>query len=189
MSSHAPSRARSNTIVATRDRVVIVLGYRDIGADGSHGITTICRAGVRRAELLAVDVRTHGVIFTGWSVDGGPTEADQMAATWNGRRDVALIREPTATNTAENAVRTFQLVSALEGVSEVLVVCAAHHLLRVRFFFGELFRRHGYRVAYRPVGWPLPPPGLLLHEGSSISRMRTDRQAALLLLGNPEVLA
>src|SRR3977135_331810 len=78
MSSHAPSRARSSTIVATRDRVVIVLGYRDIGADGSHGITTICRAGVRRAESLAVDVRTCGVIFTGWSVDGGPTEADQM---------------------------------------------------------------------------------------------------------------
>jgi hypothetical protein len=189
MSSHAPTRAKSSTFVATRDRVVIVLGYRDLGGDGSHGITAICRAGVRRAEALAVDGRTRGVIFTGWSVDGGPTEADQMAAAWNGRRDVALIREPTATNTAENAVRTFQLVCALEGVSEVLVVCATHHLLRVRFFFGELFRRHGYGVAYRPVGWPLPPPALLLHEGSSMSRMRTDRQAALRLLGDTDVAA
>ena len=27
------------SVVTTRDRVVIVLGYRDIGADGSHGIT------------------------------------------------------------------------------------------------------------------------------------------------------
>jgi uncharacterized SAM-binding protein YcdF (DUF218 family) len=170
--------------VATADRVIIVLGYRDIRADGSHGITSICRAGVRRAESLALDPRTRGVIFTGWSVDGGPTEADQMAAAWNGRRDVALIREPTATNTAENAVRSFQLVRSLEGVSSVLVVCSIHHLFRVRYFFGELFRQRGYEIGYRPGAWPVPLPGLLLHEASSITRMRADRRAALRLLGS-----
>ena len=52
----------------------------------------------------------------------------------------------------------------------------------MRFFFGDLFRRHGYEVGYRPVAWPFALPGLLLHEGSSISRMRTDRRAALRLL-------
>jgi DUF218 domain len=185
MSSRAPSRTRPSPSVATADRVIIVLGYRDIGADGSHGITAICRAGVRRAESLALDARTRGVIFTGWSVDGGPTEADQMAAAWNGRRDVALIREPTATNTAENAVRSLQLVRELDGVRDVLVVCSIHHLFRVRFFFGALFGRYGYEVGYRPVAWPVPLPGLLLHEGSSISRMRRDRRAALRLLGEP----
>jgi uncharacterized SAM-binding protein YcdF (DUF218 family) len=184
MSSSAPSRTSPSALVATSDRVIVVLGYRDIGADGSHGITTICRAGVRRAESLALDVRTRAVLFTGWSVDGGPTEADQMAAAWKGRRDIALIREPTATNTAENAVRSLQLVRELEGVSEVYVVCSIHHLFRVRFFFGELFRQHGYAVGYRPVAWPFALPRLLLHEGSSISRMRMDRRVALRLLGD-----
>ena len=188
MSSSAPSRTPPSSLAITSDRVIVVLGYRDIGADGSHGISTICRAGVRRAESLARDVRTRGVIFTGWSVDGGPTEADQMAAAWNGRRDIALIREPTATNTAENAVRSLQLVRELEGVSEVYVVCSIHHLFRVRFFFGELFRRHGYEIGYRPVAWPFALPRLLLHEGSSISRMRTDRRAALRLLGDGDLV-
>ena len=189
MSSSAPSRTPPSSLVATSDRVIVVLGYRDIGEDGSHGITTICRAGVRRAESLALDGRTRGVIFTGWSVDGGPTEADQMAAAWNGRRDIALIREPTATNTAENAVRSLQLVRELEGVSEVFVICAIHHLFRVRFLFGELFRRHGYEIGYQPVAWPLALPRLLLHEGSSISRMRTDRRAARRLLGDGDLVA
>jgi hypothetical protein len=175
-------------LVATSDRVIVVLGYRDIRADGSHGITTICRAGVRTAESLALDVRTRGVIFTGWSVDGGPTEADQMATAWNGRRDIALIREPAATNTAENAIRSLQLVRELEGVSEVYVICAIHHLFRVRFFFGELFRRHGYEIFYRPVAWPFALPQLLLHEGSSISRMRTDRRTALRLLADGDLV-
>ena len=77
----------------------------------------------------------------------------------------------------------------LEGVSEVYVVCSIHHLFRVRFFFGELFRRHGYEVGYRPVAWPFALPGLLLHESSSISRMRTDRRAALRLLVDGEPIA
>ena len=38
-----------------------------------------------------------------------------MAAEWQGRRDVDLIREPMAANTAENAVRSLQLLETIEG--------------------------------------------------------------------------
>ena len=109
------------------DRVIVVLGYRQIGDDGSHGISAICRAGVRRGESLAGETTPRAVIFTGWSSNGGPTEADQMAAEWNGRRDVDLICEPRAANTAENAVRSLQLLATIEGGSEVIAVCSIYH--------------------------------------------------------------
>ena len=79
-----------------------------------------------------------------------------MAEEWQGRRDVALLREPHAVNTAENAVRSLELVRAIEGASEVVLVCSIRHFPRVRFFFGGLYRRYGYRTRYRYVVRPLP---------------------------------
>ena len=157
------------------DRVIVVLGYRQIGDDGSHGISAICRAAVRRAESLAAEATPRAVIFTGWSSNGGPTEADQMAAEWKGRRDVALIREPRAANTAENAVRSLQLLETIDGGSEVIAVCSICHLPRVRFFFDRLYKRHGYSIGYRYVASPIPPLGVLLAELSSLTRMARDR--------------
>jgi uncharacterized SAM-binding protein YcdF (DUF218 family) len=166
------------------DRVIVVLGYREIGDDGSHGISAICRAAVRRAESLAGEARPRAVIFTGWSSNGGPTEADQMAAEWKGRRDVALIREPRATNTAENAVRSLELLQTIEGGSEVIAVCSICHFPRVRFLFNQLYKRHGYSIGYRYVTSPIPSPRLVLAELSSITRMTRDRHHALRLLND-----
>ena len=129
--------------------VIVVLGYHEFGDDGSHGISEICRAGVRRAEALAADLHPRAVIFTGWSSTGGASEAEQMAAAWAGREDVELIRETTASNTAENAVRSLAMLPGLEGSAEVIVVCSVRHFPRVRYLFSALFRRHGYRVALR----------------------------------------
>jgi uncharacterized SAM-binding protein YcdF (DUF218 family) len=165
----------------TLNLAIVVLGYHDHGTE-EHAISAICRAGVRRAEALAADPRTRAAIFTGWSFDGGPTEADQMLDVWNGRPDIDLIREPKAENTAENAVRSLQIVRDLGEIDEVLVVCSIPHLPRVRFFFDRLYRRFGYEIGYRTVGWPIPPPARLLHEGSSVTRMRADRRTALRLL-------
>ena len=163
-------------------RVIVVLGYHEIGDDGRHGISPICRAAVRRAEALAAEQPPRAVIFTGWSSNGGPPEAEQMAEEWQGRRDVALLREPRAINTAENAVRSLELVRAIEGASEVVLVCSIRHFPRVRFFFDRLYRRHGYVTRYRYVIWPLPSPGLIRHELASIVRMARDRRRALRLL-------
>jgi uncharacterized SAM-binding protein YcdF (DUF218 family) len=164
------------------DRVIVVLGYHEIGDDGRHGISSICRAAVRRAEALAAEVPPRAVIFTGWSSNGGPAEADQMAEEWQGRRDVSLIREPRAVNTAENAVRSLALVQAIEGASEVVLVCSIRHFPRVRFLFDPLYRRNGYATRYRYVVWPLPSLPLVWRELWSIGRMARDRRRALRLL-------
>lgn len=164
------------------ERVIVVLGYHEIGDDGSHGLSSICRAAVRRAEALAEAEPPRAVIFTGWSSRGGPSEADQMAEEWRGRRDIPLIREPHAVNTAENAVRSLALVQTLEGASEVVLVCSIRHFPRVRFFFRGLYRRYGLATRYRYVVRPLPSPALVWHEISSITRMVRDRRRALALL-------
>src|SRR4051794_1915907 len=143
-----------------RERVIVVLGYHELGDDGRHGISSICRAAVRRAERLAAEAPPRAVIFTGWSSTGGPAEADQMAAEWQGRRDVALLREPRAVNTAENAVRSLAIVQAIEGASEGVLVCSIRHFPRVRFFFGGLYRRFRYRPPYFLVWRPPTAPPL-----------------------------
>jgi hypothetical protein len=165
------------------NRVIVVLGYDEISADGTHGISAICRAGVRRAEELAAVEDPLAVVFTGWSSNGGPSEAEQMRDAWQGRWDVPLLLEPLAVNTAENAVRSLLVIRRLAHVEEVVVVCSLRHALRVHFFFDRLYRRHGYRVGYRYVLRPAPSSALWAAELSSITRMVRDRRAALGLLG------
>jgi uncharacterized SAM-binding protein YcdF (DUF218 family) len=164
------------------DRVIVVLGYHEFGDDGRHGISSICRAAIRRAEALAAEEPPRAVIFTGWSSNGGPPEAEQMAEEWQGRRDVALIREPHAVNTAENAVRSLELVRTIDGASEVVLVCSIRHFPRARFLFDRLYRSHGYATRYRYVVRPLPSLPLWHHELMSIARMARDRRRALRLL-------
>ncbi len=166
------------------NRVIVVLGYDEIGDDGAHRISAICRAGVRRTEALAAESSPLAVIFTGWSSNGGPSEAEQMRDAWQGRWDVPLLLEPFAVNTAENAVRSLLLTSRIADVEEVVVVCSVRHALRAHFFFDGLYRRHGYRVGYRYVLRPAPSPALWAAEASSITRMVRDRRAALGLLGD-----
>jgi DUF218 domain len=177
-----PEQYGRPTAASTPGAVIIVLGYCEFQPDGTHGISAICRAGVRRAETLADDAKPHAVIFTGWSSTGGPTEADLMAEAWNGRRDIPLIRESLATNTAENAVRTLAVVRSLDAVSEAVVVCSIRHFPRVRFLFERPFREHGYTVSYRHVTSPLPAPALVAVELGSITRMVRDRRRARALL-------
>jgi hypothetical protein len=169
---------------AHAERVIIVLGYARRGPNGTHGISEICRAGVRRAAALAAEPGTRAVILTGWSSSGGASEAEQMAAAWAGPPDVPLLLEPLARNTAENAVRSLQTLraSTAADADEVLVVCSIRHALRVRYFFGALYRRHGYAIGYRFVTRPRPSLGLLLHELASMTRMARDRRAAEAML-------
>jgi hypothetical protein len=164
------------------ERVIVVLGYHAIGDDGSHALSPVCRAAVRRAEELADAEPPRAVIFTGWSSSGGPSEADLMAEHWQGRRDIPLLREPHASNTAENAVRSLALVQTLDGASEVVLVCSIRHFPRVRFFFRRLYRGYGLATRYRYVVRPFPSPGLLWHELASITRMARDRRRAMRLL-------
>jgi uncharacterized SAM-binding protein YcdF (DUF218 family) len=162
--------------------VIVVLGYHDTGDPTAHRISRICRAGVRRAEALAAEAAPRAVVFTGWAAGEGPSEAEQMAEAWGGRRDVPLLLEPRAENTAENAARSLALVRRLDGVSEVVVVCSVRHFPRARFLFARLYARHGYAVRYAYVWSPRPSLRLALTELGSISRMVGDRREAARLL-------
>jgi len=85
-------------------------------------------------------------------------------------------------NTAENAVRTIEVLRGLDGPLDAIVVCSIRHFLRARYFVTALFRRHGHRVGYVYVSSPLPSATLWRHELGSITRMVGDRRAALELL-------
>ena len=149
-------------------RAVVVLGYHEYGPDGSHGISDVCRACVRRASQMDADV----VVFTGWSSTGGPSEAEQMRALWDPPN---LLLDPDARNTAENASNALRLLLEHGGVDHATVVCSIRHRIRVPYFFGELFRRHGIAVDYEFVRRPLPTPRIWLEELVALALMRGQR--------------
>ena len=150
---------------------LVVVGYRELGRDRSHGISAVCRACVARAEQLPADV----VIFSGWSSTGGRSEADQMRDLWT-VPGPALVIEPRARNTAENAVYSLALLRE-RGIVKATVVCAVNHRIRVPFFFGDLFRSHGIDVAYEYVTRPLARPRVWLREAGAIALMWPQRRA------------
>ena len=100
-----------------------------------------------------------------------------MLAEWPGRHDVDLIAEPTARTTAENASRSLPLLLR-RGVTEVTVVCAPLHVVRVRYFFGGLYRRFGVRTEVVSAPCRLTVAALA-RELAAFGVMRSQRRAAL----------
>lgn len=156
---------------------IVVPGSGGIGADGGYRIGARALACVRIAARLAEARRPRVVVFTGWSPVSGPTEAEQMLAAWDGREDVDLVAETSATITAENMSRS--LPHLLErGVREVTVVCGLLHFARVRYHFGGVYPRHGIRCTYARTR-QLPTPATLAWEAAAFMAMRRQRRAAL----------
>jgi DUF218 domain len=165
---------------------IVVPGSGRTGADGAYRIGPRAIEGVRAAAQLAERRRPRVVVFTGWSpVLGGPSEADQMLAAWDGPDDVELLAETSATITAENMSRVLPLLVE-RGVREVTVVCGSLHLARVRFYFGGVYPRHGIRCTYvRTRQAPTPPA--LVHELVAVALMRRQRRQAVAELGDLQV--
>ena len=131
--------------------MVLGHGWRDL--DGVHRISRRCLRLVREAERLASSTGADVVVFSGWSSSGGVSEAEQMRDAWRGPA-VELVLEPTARNTAENAVRTLPLLRE-RGIDRAVVVCARSHLARTRMLFRRLYRGSGVELAFRAA--PLAP--------------------------------
>jgi uncharacterized SAM-binding protein YcdF (DUF218 family) len=129
---------------------VVVPGHGVVDRDGAYRITRRCLGLVAEAERLAAMVAPEAVVFTGWSPAGGASEAEQMRDAWRGP-DVALVVEPTARTTAENASRTLPLLLE-RGVGRAVVVCSLPHLPRARFFFRRLYAERGVATEFRAVG-------------------------------------
>jgi uncharacterized SAM-binding protein YcdF (DUF218 family) len=145
---------------------IVVPGHGVLGRDGRYRISGRCRRLVVEAERLARRLAPRAVVLSGWSPEGGASEAEQMRDAWRGPA-VELVLEPTARTTAENAARTLPLL-AERGVERAVVVCTPLHLYRVRFFFGRLYGTHGVATSFRtaPVA---PSPAALLWELAALA--------------------
>jgi uncharacterized SAM-binding protein YcdF (DUF218 family) len=143
---------------------------------GAYRISPGCRRVVARAEVLAKRLQPGLVVFSGWSPDGGLSEAEQMRELWSGSADAELLVEPTASSTAQNAARTLPLLRARQ-IEHAIVVCTPLHVYRARWFFRRLYEAEGIRtsVTAAPV---LPTPAALAWElGALTVRMRQLRSA------------
>jgi hypothetical protein len=112
-------------------------------------ISDVCISLVRESERIAASTHVDTVVFSGGSVRGGAPEAEQMRDVWRGP-GVELVVEPTASVTAENAVRTLPLLLE-RGIERAIVVCAPLHLYRARFFFSRLYGAAGIATEFRTV--------------------------------------
>lgn len=155
----------------------MVLGYHEFAADGSHGISAVCRAVVRRAEQLVAERDPAVVVFTGWSSTGGPSEAEQMRELWQTPGPKLLV-EQRARNTAENAAYSLLLLRG-HGIDRATIVCSIRHRIRVPYLFGALFREHRIEPGYEFVSRPLPPPRVWLLEAGGLVLMRRHRREAI----------
>jgi uncharacterized SAM-binding protein YcdF (DUF218 family) len=126
---------------------IVVLGNGNVTSEGVYRISGGCVQLVGTAESLARDLAADVVVFSGWSPDGGPSEAEQMRDAWRGP-GVELVIEPTARTTAENASRTLPLLLE-RGIDTAVVVCAPLHAARTRFFFRRLFEPRGVATSVR----------------------------------------
>jgi uncharacterized SAM-binding protein YcdF (DUF218 family) len=140
---------------------LVVLGNGLHGRDGSYRISRACGRLVREAERLARRVAPSAVVFSGWSPNGGPSEAEQMRRLWNGPATELVVEERAAT-TVQNAAYTLPLLLE-RGVREAIVVCAPVHLYRARVIFRRIYGAQGIAVRFR-VAPIAPMPGALAWE-------------------------
>ena len=158
------------------DRVVIVLGHREIGVSAEDRISDESRARILRAERYCAAKQPRAVIFTGWSrTPGGESEAEQMKAVWD-ETDVPALLEDAGRNTAENATCSLPLVCAIGDIRRVTVVTSAWHI-RTPYFFAP-YRAYGLRVSYAPA-LSGPWVRMLWHEIGAMRYVRRQRRAAL----------
>jgi uncharacterized SAM-binding protein YcdF (DUF218 family) len=157
------------------ETAIVVLGNGSFGRDRVYRIGRRCHALVREAERLAAALPARTVVFSGWSPNGGPAEAEQMRAAWRGA-DVELVVEPTATLTAENAARTLPLLLE-RGIERAVVVCAPLHLYRTRFFFSRLYGSFGVETEFRAARIA-PTPSALAWELVALTVCRAQLRAA-----------
>jgi uncharacterized SAM-binding protein YcdF (DUF218 family) len=149
---------------ATERRLVAVLGY---SSRRDRELHAICLA---RLEHAAGEAREGDlVVLTGGRHRAlGRPEAEAMEEAWPGPA-TAVVREPAALSTAENAAHV-RAVALEAGVREVVVVTSRWHSPRAAALFRRAFRGTGVRViaAPAPSAWST---GLLLREAACVAAL------------------
>jgi len=114
------------------DRLIVVLGYSNGRSGDLH---PICAARLEHAAGLAG--KGDAVLLSGWSRrPGRQPEAELMRRAWPGSTE-ALISDPDARITAENAANAAEHAREL-GAREVVVVTSSWHRARARVLFRSL---------------------------------------------------
>jgi hypothetical protein len=121
--------------------VIAVLGY---SRRADRPLHPVCAERLAHAQRLAVSAGT--VILSG--------EAELMRAAWSGP-DVALICDPEARSTVENAVNVAATVRRLR-VEELVVVTSSWHRARVSVLLRAALRRSGIRVSVEAAAGARP---------------------------------
>lgn len=169
----------------TSDRVIVVLGHRDLGVSADHRISAESRARLRHALRLARRGGARAVVLTGYTSTGGLSEAEQMKGAWDESVAPALL-EVAGRDTAENASRTLPILLALGEAPRVTVVSSPWHL-RVPWYFAP-YAGYGFDVTYRPSA----PHGrwgrMLAEELRDMRRARPRRHAAMAAMHPPPEL-
>jgi hypothetical protein len=135
-----------------------------------------CRRVLDAAADLAGDRGERLVVLTGRS-RWGPIEAHRMADAWHGSADVEVVVEATARTTAENALRSLELLRA-RGIRRATVVCAPAHVTRA----GYLFRRLGASAGVECEvvrAWRFPTPLAVAWELAALPFAPRQGRAAL----------
>jgi hypothetical protein len=122
-------------VTASRQRLIVVLGYSDGGRSELH---PICRERLAHAATIATE--DDVVVLSGWArVPGTRSEAELMAAAWSGLNR-ELVVDPDARSTVGNATNAVDDV-VRTGATEVLVVTSRWHAPRAAAAFRWRLRK------------------------------------------------
>src|SRR4051794_14197916 len=125
---------------------------------------------VAAAQRAARDLNVDLVVLTGWSPNGGPSEAQQMRDLWRDASGIEIVLEETASTTAENAARTLPILEE-RGIVEAVVICTPLHALRAGWMFRRIYGERGITVRNR-LAREVPTPGALLWELGALTVSR-----------------
>jgi hypothetical protein len=156
---------------------IVVPGQGTFDPEGTYTLSRGCNRVLALAAELAERRRPSVVVLSGWAPYGGESEAAQMLAAWEGRRDVELLAEETAVNTSQNMARVLPLLLA-RGVEEATIVCAPAHRLRCHYFFGAVYPRFGVRCTYHSPRLRTSA-GALAWEAAALTLIRRQRRNAV----------
>lgn len=156
---------------------IVVPGQGNFDPEGTYTLSRGCNRVLALAAELAERRRPSVVVLSGWAPYGGESEAAQMLAAWEGRRDVELLAEETAVNTSQNMARVLPLLLARD-VEEATIVCAPAHRLRCHYFFGAVYPRFGVRCTYHSPRLRTSA-GALAWEAAALTLIRRQRRKAV----------
>lgn len=146
--------------MANRNNILVVLGY-PANADGSVG--QILKARLDKAIELYNNGVAAMIILTGGAVNNQYVESDIMSGylLQQGIPTTAILKEPTARNTYENA-RMVNAMMKKEGYNHAIVVTSSFHIMRARKFFHKEIGNVTVVPAPFPAGFSLLHRSVLL---------------------------